>query len=132
MTFVLNVNPISQTNVGGGVCQYLSEEIEETTNAKFLFLSHGFPGKAQFNSTVIVLFQMCLNPVNFFMFPSFAPKKFVHFYLVFYTFIRDRNCFCQKLLSECSECLIEWFYILTNKDYFCPCILWAKNSVKMK
>lgn len=46
-TFVLNFNPISVTNVGGGVCQYLSEEIEETTNAKFFSFSHGFPGRVQ-------------------------------------------------------------------------------------
>jgi len=30
---LLNVDFISQTNVGGGVCQCLSKEIEETTNA---------------------------------------------------------------------------------------------------
>lgn len=47
MNFVLNVNSIFVTNAGGGVCQYLSEEIEETTNAEFVSLSHGFPGKAQ-------------------------------------------------------------------------------------
>lgn len=47
MTFVLNVNLIFVTNVGGGVCESLSEEIEEATNAEFFSLSHGFPGKAQ-------------------------------------------------------------------------------------
>jgi len=47
MTFLLNVNSNFVTNVGGGVCQYLSEEIEETTNAEFFSLSNGFSGKAQ-------------------------------------------------------------------------------------
>jgi len=46
-TFVLNVNSIFITNVGGGICQSLSEEIEEATNAEFFSLSHGFPGKTQ-------------------------------------------------------------------------------------
>lgn len=43
-----NVNSISQSNVGGGICQYFSEEIEEETNAQFFPFPHGFPGKAMF------------------------------------------------------------------------------------
>lgn len=33
------------TDLGGGVCKHISEEIEETTDEKFLPLSNGFTGK---------------------------------------------------------------------------------------
>jgi len=53
----LNFNPISGTNVGGGVCQYLGEEIEETTNAEFFSFSHGFPGRVQLTLVISWIFN---------------------------------------------------------------------------